>query len=88
MSFVRYLYNTQYCLLFSSNIWNLKESVLERSKLAELAYEMGWNEAKILQNETISRYRKGKEPVHIVCLTYPISHTRCLLFENLDEQEK
>jgi len=65
---------------------NLKAIIPDRSKLVALAYERGWNFANILQTETISRYRKWREPAHIVCLTDPISHTRFLLFENLYEQ--
>jgi len=37
---------------------NLKAIIRYRSKLGALAYESGWNLANILQNETISRYRK------------------------------
>jgi hypothetical protein len=45
----------------------LKEDLLEKSKLAKHAYEeyhwLGWNEARILEIESNSRYRKYKESV-------------------------
>jgi hypothetical protein len=34
---------------------------------------MGWDEARILEIESNSRYRKYKESTHMVCLTNPIS---------------
>jgi hypothetical protein len=56
---------------------NLKEGLLEKSKLAQHAYEeghrVGWDEARVLEIETNSRYRKYKESAHMVCLTNPIS---------------
>jgi hypothetical protein len=52
------MYYTALSVIFNEHGHSLKESFLERSKLAEVAYERGWKEAKILQTETISRYRK------------------------------
>jgi hypothetical protein len=53
---------------------NLKEGLLEKSKLSQHAYEegqrVGWDEAKILKNENNSRYNKYKE---LVCLTHLIN---------------
>jgi hypothetical protein len=43
----------------------LKESLLEKTKLAQHAYakghRVGWDEARILEIESNSRYRKYKE---------------------------
>jgi hypothetical protein len=48
---------------------NLTQGLLERSKLAEHAYEEGqkicWNEVKVLQIEPHITYRKYKESAHI-----------------------
>jgi hypothetical protein len=56
---------------------NLKEGLLEKSKLAQHAYEEGdrvfWEEARILESESNSRYRKYKESANVACLTNPIS---------------
>jgi hypothetical protein len=56
---------------------NLKESLLEKSKLAQHSYEegrrIGWENARILEIESNSRYRKYKESVHMACLTNQIS---------------
>jgi hypothetical protein len=56
---------------------NLKEVLLEKSKLAQHAYDeghkVGWDEARILEIESNSRYRKYKESAHMACLTNPIS---------------
>jgi predicted GIY-YIG superfamily endonuclease len=56
---------------------NLKEGLLEKSKLAQHAYEeghrVGWDEAGILEIESNSRYRKYKESAHMACLNNPIS---------------
>jgi hypothetical protein len=56
---------------------NLKEGALDISKLAQWAYEEGnrvsWNEIRILEIESNSRYRKYKESAHMVCLTNLIS---------------
>jgi hypothetical protein len=46
---------------------NFKESLLEKSKLAQHACKVGhrviWDEARILETESNSRYRKYKEYV-------------------------
>jgi hypothetical protein len=51
---------------------SLKESLLEKSKLAQHAYEdghnVGWDEARILEIESNGRYRKYKELAHMSCL--------------------
>jgi hypothetical protein len=56
---------------------NLKKGLLEKSKLAQHAFEedhqVRWNKVKILQTEINSRCRKYKETAHMVCLTNPIS---------------
>jgi hypothetical protein len=56
---------------------NLKEGLLEKSKLSQHAYEdghrLGWDEARILEIGSNSRYRKYKESAHVACLTNPIS---------------
>jgi predicted GIY-YIG superfamily endonuclease len=56
---------------------NLKEGLLEKSKLAQHAYEqghrLGWNEARILEIESNSRYRKCKKSANMASLTNPIS---------------
>jgi hypothetical protein len=56
---------------------NLKEGLLEKSKLAQHAYEerhtVGWDDARILEIESKSRYRKYKESAHMACLTNQIS---------------
>jgi hypothetical protein len=52
---------------------NLKECVLEKSKLAQHAYEkghrVGWDEATILEIESNSKYSKEEESAHMACLT-------------------
>jgi hypothetical protein len=55
---------------------NLKEGLLEKSKLAQHAYEghrVGWDEARFLEIESNSRYRKYEELTHMACLTNRIS---------------
>jgi predicted GIY-YIG superfamily endonuclease len=56
---------------------NLKEGLLDKSKLAQHAYEeghrVGWDKARVLEIESNSRYRKYKESAHTACLTNPIS---------------
>jgi predicted GIY-YIG superfamily endonuclease len=58
---------------------NLKEGLLQKSKLAQYAYEEGqrvdWDEATILEIERNSRYRKYMASANIACLTNPISHS-------------
>jgi hypothetical protein len=56
---------------------NLTYGLLEESKLAQHAYEegnrIGWSEARDLEIESNSRYRKYKESAHVVCSTNLIS---------------
>jgi hypothetical protein len=56
---------------------HLKEGLLDKSKLAQHAYEeghrVGWDEARVLEIDSNSRYRKYKESAHMECLTNPIS---------------
>jgi predicted GIY-YIG superfamily endonuclease len=56
---------------------NLEEGLLEKSILTKHAYEEGhregWDEARILEIEINSRYRKYKESAHTTCLTNPTS---------------
>jgi hypothetical protein len=56
---------------------NLKQGLLEKSKLAQHAYEEGqcvkWDEAKTNQNKPNSIYRKYKESTHMACLENTIS---------------
>jgi hypothetical protein len=56
---------------------NIKERLLEKSKLSQLAYEEGhrvsWDEARILEIESNNRYRKCKESTLMACLPNPIS---------------
>jgi hypothetical protein len=53
------------------------ECFQEKSKLAQHVYEeghsVGWDEARILEIEISSRYRKHKESARVICLTDPIS---------------
>jgi len=62
------MYDTVISDILQEQRRNQQDSVLEKSKLVELAYEMGWNWANIFQTETIIRYRKWIEPSHRVCL--------------------
>jgi hypothetical protein len=56
---------------------NFKEGLLEKSKLAQHAYEeehkVMWDEARVLEVESNSRYRKDKESAHMACSVNPIS---------------
>jgi hypothetical protein len=62
------------------NIGTFSETAyhLEKSELAQHAYEEGhmggWDEARILEIESNSRYRKYKESAHIASLNNPISN--------------
>jgi hypothetical protein len=47
---------------------NLKEDLLEKSELAQHAYEEGWDNARNLEMKSISRYRKYKEMAHMAYL--------------------
>jgi hypothetical protein len=57
--------------------YNRTQGLLEKSKLAQHAYKEGhricWNEAKVLQIETNTTYRKYKESTHMSLLDHPIS---------------
>jgi hypothetical protein len=59
---------------FCEHRHNFREDLLEKSKFAQHAYKEGhrviWDEARILEIENNSRYRKYKESAHI---TNPIS---------------
>jgi hypothetical protein len=59
------------------HIYNLTQRLLEKSKLAQHAYEEGhkicWNEAKVLQIEPNIIYRKYKESAHMSLIDHPIS---------------
>jgi hypothetical protein len=56
---------------------SLHRGLLEKSELVQHAYEeghrIGRDDARILEIESSSRYRKYKESVHMACLTNPIS---------------
>jgi hypothetical protein len=56
---------------------NLKLGLIEKSKLAEHAYEedhrVDWDKARVLGIENNSRFRKYKESAHMACSTNPIS---------------
>jgi hypothetical protein len=57
--------------------YNLTQGLLAKSKSAQHEYEEGhkicWNEAKVLQIESITTYRKYKESAHMSLIDYPIS---------------
>jgi hypothetical protein len=59
--------------------YNLTQGLLEKSKLAQHAYEEGhkicWNEAKLLRIEPNTKYMKYKESAHrpMSLLNYPMS---------------
>jgi hypothetical protein len=57
--------------------YNLKEGLLEKSDSAQHSYEeghkVGRDEARIVEIESISRYRKYKKSAHMACLTNSIS---------------
>jgi hypothetical protein len=38
-------------------------------------HRVGWDDARILEIENNSRYRKFKEQAHMACLTNPISQS-------------
>jgi hypothetical protein len=56
---------------------SLREGLIEKSKLAQHAYEeghrVGWDEARVLEIESNSRYMKYKESAHMECLNNPVS---------------
>jgi hypothetical protein len=57
--------------------YNLTQGLLEKSKLAQPAYEEGhkicWKEAKVLQIEPNATYRKYKESAHMSVVYHSIS---------------
>jgi predicted GIY-YIG superfamily endonuclease len=57
---------------------NFKEGLIEKSKLAQHAYEedrkVMWDEARVLEVESNSRYRKYKESAHMACSTNPLAN--------------
>jgi hypothetical protein len=61
---------------------NLTQGLLEKSKLAQHAYEdgqkLGWNEAKVLQIDSNTTYRKYKESAHMFLIDHPISEPNLL----------
>jgi hypothetical protein len=65
------------CLRPREHRHNLQQDLLEKSELAQHAYEeghkVGWDDARILEIESNSRYRKYKESAHMACLTNPTS---------------
>jgi hypothetical protein len=58
---------------------NLQQGLQGKSKLAQHAHEeghiVGWDDARILDIESNSRYRKYKELAHTACSTNPISQS-------------
>jgi hypothetical protein len=66
---------------------NLKNCLLDKSKLAQHAFEDGhqisWNEAKVLQIEVNSRQRKYKESAQMACMENRIRQPS-LEFPHLD----
>jgi hypothetical protein len=59
---------------------NLTQDLLEKPKLPQHAYEEGhkiyWNEAKVLQIEPNTTYRKYKQSAHMSLIDHPISQPR------------
>jgi hypothetical protein len=57
--------------------YNLTQGLLEKSKLAQHAYEEShricWKEAKLLQIEPNTTYRKYNESAHMSLVDHPIS---------------
>jgi hypothetical protein len=56
---------------------NLKQGLVEKSRLAKHAYEEGhhmqWKEAKVVQTDANNMCRKYKEAAHIACIMNPVS---------------
>jgi hypothetical protein len=56
---------------------NLQQGLLEKSKLAQHAFEegyrVGWDKYRIFDIESNRRYKKYKESAYMACLTNPIS---------------
>jgi hypothetical protein len=63
---------------------SLQQGLLEKSKLVHHAYEeghsIGWDEARTLELESKSRYRKYKESPHTACLNNPIRQPSLKMF--------
>jgi hypothetical protein len=84
------VYNTQNYRVFglfpSSGIPETRKH--DVSEHAQHAYEEGhrggWDDARILEIESISRYRKYKESAHMACLTNPVSQPSLGHFSYLD----
>jgi hypothetical protein len=57
--------------------YNLTQGLLEKSKLAQHAYEggheIGWKEAKGLQTQPNTTHREYKESAHMCLIDHPIS---------------
>jgi hypothetical protein len=64
-------------VLIKKHRYNLSHCLLEKSKLAQHAYEEGhkicWNEAKVLQVKPNTTYRKYKESAHMYLIDQAIS---------------
>jgi predicted GIY-YIG superfamily endonuclease len=64
-------------LRITEHKYNVIQGLLEKSKLAQHAYEEGykicWNEEKVLQIEPNTTYSKYKESVHMSLIDHPIS---------------
>jgi hypothetical protein len=58
--------------------YNLTQGLLQKSKLAQYAYEEGhkicWIGVRVLQIEPITTYRKYKESANMSLMDHPISH--------------
>jgi hypothetical protein len=67
---------------------NLQEDLLVKSKLVQHAYEegqrVGWDDARVLEIESNSRYRKYKELAQYCVLNQPDQPTRSGHFSSLD----
>jgi hypothetical protein len=66
----------------------LKEGLLGKSELAKHAYEEGhrvaWDEARILEIEINSRYRKYKDSAQMACLNQSDEPAQFAHFSHLD----
>jgi hypothetical protein len=64
-------------VLIKEHKYNLTQGLLETSELAQHAYEEGhevcWKDAKVLQVEPNTTYRKYKHSAHMSLLDHPIS---------------
>jgi predicted GIY-YIG superfamily endonuclease len=62
---------------FPEHRHNLKKGLLEKSKIAQHAYEEGhkggWDKGRNLDIESHSKYRKYKKAAHMTCFINPIS---------------